>query len=143
MWECYHSLAPYYVNRRGRIVKHPAFLEFPNDCPLSYAVLSASCLAVDPRDRPNFLQIGGVLEDLSAHLRGEGLRETRAAHVPMRVLESHGAAGAVQGAADVEGAAGTHQCMHAFMHAETCVKCTVVCAAQVQQRHVWGALFSL
>ena len=110
MWECYHSLAPYYVNCRGRIVKRPSFPEFPNECPLSYAVLSASCLAVDPRDRPNFLQISGVLEDLSAHLRGEGLHETRAAHVPMRVLESYGAAGAAQGAADGDGA---HPGMHA------------------------------
>jgi hypothetical protein len=93
MWECYHSLAPYYVNRRGQIAKHPGFPEFPNECPLSFAVLSASCLAVDPRDRPNFLQICGVLEDLAAHLRGEGLAETRAAHVPMRVLESTAAHG--------------------------------------------------
>lgn len=88
MWECYHSLAPYCAKRGGRIVKHPRFPEFPNECPLSFAVLSASCLAVDPRDRPNFMQICGVLEDLAAHLRGEGLPETCAAHLPMRVLEN-------------------------------------------------------
>jgi hypothetical protein len=101
MWECYHSRAPYYVNRQGRLVKHPYFPEFPNECPLSFAVLSASCLAVDPNDRPNFIQICGVLEDLYAHLRGEGQPETRAAHVPMRILETTGATGNVQ---DYDGA---------------------------------------
>eukprot|EP00892_Ulva_mutabilis_P010840 jgi/Ulvmu1/8128/UM040_0023.1 len=88
MWECFHSVAPYHVNRAGRFVRHPCFPDFPKDCPLSFAVLAVSCLAPAPADRPDFAQICGVLTDLAAHLRGAGDAATSTAHFTLTEFET-------------------------------------------------------
>lgn len=104
MWECFHSIAPYHVNRSGRFVRHPCFPDFPKDCPLSFAVLAVSCLAPNPADRPDFAQICGVLTDLAAYLRGAGDAATTTAHLTLTEVEtrtgSPAAAAAAVGAAD-------------------------------------------
>jgi len=63
MWELLHSTAPY-VQREGRLERHPCFGRFCRQAPLTFVLLTLACLSELPPDRLPFDTITAVLADL-------------------------------------------------------------------------------
>ncbi|KXZ55717.1 hypothetical protein GPECTOR_2g1267 [Gonium pectorale] len=64
LWELYCCRSCWVYGPQGRLVTRRGFPHLPPECPRPYAQLVGSCLQPAHRQRPNFKQIGAMLESM-------------------------------------------------------------------------------